>query len=216
MTDKSLFLVGATGRLGGRVLAEALSRGWAVTALVRDPARLSVRHPALRLVQGDVRDRPTLEAALPGHDAVISALGTRRGQEPYETLSAGMAALASAMEAVGPRRLVAVAAAGILQADAQTLRRDKPGYPAAFRQGSAEHLKAWQALQASSLDWTIVCPPELVEGDRDQPLVVQQDFLPSGPKRVAMAALAKRMLDLLEQDAHRGARLGMINRPDQA
>ena len=217
MTDKmrSLFLVGATGRLGGRVLAEALARGWAVTALVRDPARLSVRHPALRLVQGDVRDRLALEAVLPGHDAVVSALGTRRGQEPYETLSDGMAALAAAMAAVGPRRLVAVAAAGILQADARTLRRDMPGYPAAFRRGSAEHLKGWQTLQASGLDWTIVCPPELVEGDRDQPLVVQADYLPPGPKRVAMEALAKLMITLLEEEAHRGVRLGMINTPER-
>ncbi|MFP5502611.1 MAG: NAD(P)-dependent oxidoreductase [Candidatus Sericytochromatia bacterium] len=217
MTDKtrSLFLIGATGRLGGRLLAEALGRGWAVTALVRDPARLAVRHPALRVVRGDVRDRPTLEALLPGHDAVVSALGTRRGQEPYETLSSGMAALAAAMEAVGPRRLVAVAAAGILQADAQTLRRDMPGYPAAFRSGSAEHLKAWQTLQASSLDWTIVCPPELVEGDRDQPLVVQPDYLPAGPKRVSMEALAKLMITLLQEEAHHGVRLGMSNAPER-
>lgn len=209
----SLFLVGATGRLGGRVLAEALSHGWAVTALVRDPARLSVRHPALRVVQGDVRDRQALEALLPGHDAVVSALGTRRGQEPYETLSMGMAALVAAMEAVGPRRLVAVAAAGILQADAQTLRRDMPGYPAAFRRGSAEHFAAWQTLQASGLDWTIVAPPELVEGDRDQPLVVQADYLPVGPKRVAMEALAKLVLDVITEGTYLGARLGMIACP---
>ena len=123
--------------------------------------------------------------------------------------------MVAAMEAVGPRRLVAVAAAGILQADAQTLRRDMPGYPEAFRRGSAEHLKAWQTLQASGLDWTIVCPPELVEGDRDQPLVVQPDYLPAGPKRVSMEALAKLMITLLQEEAHRGVRLGMINDPDR-
>lgn len=209
----SLFLIGATGRLGRHVLHEALGRGWAVTALVRDPARLEMAHPLLRVVAGDVRDRAAIAAALPGHDVVVSALGTRRGQEPYETLSEGMASLVGAMEATGVRRVLVVASAGILQADPQTLRRDVPGYPEAFRRSSAAHLAGYERLRESGLDWTVVGPPELVEGDAEQALVVQQDYLPEGPKRVSMPALARWMLDALGDSNTIGHRYGLINRP---
>lgn len=208
----NLFLIGATGRLGGCVLTEALSRGWSVTALVRDPSRLEVVHPRLRVVAGDVRDSAGLAGLLPGHDAVVSALGTRRGQVPYEVLSEGMAALTGAMTAVGPRRVIAVASAGILQADAATLRRDMPAYPAAFRRSSAAHLAAYETLAASGLDWTVVGPPELVEGEAEQPLVVLENYLPEGPKRVSMPALARWMLDAVNDPGTWGRRYGLINR----
>jgi putative NADH-flavin reductase len=208
-----LFLIGATGRLGGHVLAEALARGHAVTALVRDPARLAIAHPHLRVVAGDVRDAADMAAALGGHDAVVSALGTRRGQASPDVLSEGMAAIASAMAAQGLRRVVAVASAGILQADAVSLRRDRPGYPEAFRRSSAAHLAAYEILRASGLDWTIMAPPELVEGPRDQAIVVQEDYLPDGLRRVAMPALARLMVDELERPRHVRRRVGMIDAP---
>lgn len=208
-----LFLVGASGRLGGHVLEEALARGYAVTALVRDPARLTTRHPALTLVPGDVRDAAVLASAMAGCDAVVSALGTRRGQEAYEVLSEGMAAITSAMATSGVRRIVAVASAGILEADSGGLRRDQPGYPEAFRRSSAAHLAAYETLRTSDLDWTVVGPPELVEGDRDQAIVVREGRLPDGPKRIAMPALARWIVDELAHPAHRHRRVGLVNRP---
>lgn len=208
-----LFLLGATGRLGGHVLRAALARGYAVTALVRDPARLAA--PGLTVVRGDVCDLAALAAALPHHDAVISALGTRRGQEPAEVISEGMRNLVAAMAASGVHRVIAVASAGILQADAERLRRDAPGYPEAFRRSSAAHLEAYGHLRESRLDWTVVCPPELVEGAPEQPLTVAADYLPPGPKRVSMPALAGWMLDALADPATYGHRFGLIDAPPQ-
>jgi putative NADH-flavin reductase len=209
---RTLALVGATGRLGGHVLREALQRGgWCVRALARDPEALPARE-GLAVVRGDVRD-PAAVAALVQHaDVVVSCLGTRTGREHYEVLAEGMAAL---VEALAPRPvpLVVVASAGILDAPDGGLRRDAAGYPAAFRAGSAQHLRAWQMLGASRLTYTTVCPPDLVDGDRHQPLDVLRDVLPAGPKRVSMPALAAWMLDEAERPAHAGHRVGIVNRP---
>lgn len=205
-----LLILGATGRLGGAVLAEALARGWEVAALVRDPARLAVAHPRLTVIQGDVCVSEDVEAAMAGCDAVVSALGTRRGQEPPAMLVTAATNLVAAAHATGVRRLAIVASAGILQADAHSLRRDAPGYPAAFKAGSAAHLAAYEVVAASDLDWTVYCPPELVEGDREALLTVRRDYLPPGPKRVSMPALARLMLDERESGAHRHWRVGVI------
>jgi putative NADH-flavin reductase len=70
----NIALLGATGRLGGAVLEAALAAGHRVTALVRDPSRLGARSERLIVVQGDARDRDTVERSIRGQDAVISAL----------------------------------------------------------------------------------------------------------------------------------------------
>ncbi|MBF3231915.1 NAD(P)H-binding protein, partial [Pseudomonas aeruginosa] len=48
-------LIGATGHVGHYFLNEALQRGHAVTALVRDPSKLAARD-GLGVVQADVSD----------------------------------------------------------------------------------------------------------------------------------------------------------------
>jgi len=53
---RSLLLLGATGKAGRAVLAQALDRGWAVTAFVRDAARLPQGASAdarVRVIVGD-------------------------------------------------------------------------------------------------------------------------------------------------------------------
>src|SRR5256714_6509621 len=54
-----VLIVGATGGTGRQLLAQALERGLEVTALVRNPAKLSVQHPRLKVIQGDVLDSAT-------------------------------------------------------------------------------------------------------------------------------------------------------------
>ncbi len=63
---------GATGRL---IVAEALERGHAVTALVRTPGRLTLDHERLGIVEGDATDPGAVGAAVAGTDAVVSAIG---------------------------------------------------------------------------------------------------------------------------------------------
>ena len=63
---------GATGRVGEHVVRQALAAGHTVTAVVRDPARFDVSHPALEVatVPG-LTDPEVLRAALEGSDAAI-------------------------------------------------------------------------------------------------------------------------------------------------
>ena len=56
-----VLIVGATGGTGRQLVAQALERGYAVTAFVRDPSRLQVDHPQLTVIQGDVLDYGSVE-----------------------------------------------------------------------------------------------------------------------------------------------------------
>jgi putative NADH-flavin reductase len=108
-----VLIVGATGGTGRQLVAQALERGFTVTALVRNPSRLPVDHPRLTVVRGDVLDASSVEAAMRGQEAVLSALGHKQYFYPTRILSEGTSNILRAMETHRVRRLVCETSLGI-------------------------------------------------------------------------------------------------------
>jgi putative NADH-flavin reductase len=75
----SLTVFGATGGVGREVVTQALDDGRHVTAYVRNPAKLTVTHPNLTVITGELTDRDAVQRAVHGADTVISALGPSLG-----------------------------------------------------------------------------------------------------------------------------------------
>jgi len=71
-----VLILGATGRTGREIVAQATEHAYTVTVLVRCPERLDAVDSKIRVLKGDVTDDGTaLTAAVAGQDVVISALG---------------------------------------------------------------------------------------------------------------------------------------------
>lgn len=69
-------VTGATGTVGAAVVSQLLAAGRPVRALVRDVARARTLLPAeVELVAGDVTDRPSVDAAVRGCEAVFHTAG---------------------------------------------------------------------------------------------------------------------------------------------
>ncbi|MFC7028590.1 NAD(P)-dependent oxidoreductase [Halomicroarcula sp. GCM10025710] len=173
-----ILLFGASGRVGSRVLQQARSEGHDVTAFVRDAEEVP---PDVPTVVGDVRDVDAVGDAVPGHDAVCSALGPDN-DDCVPVLEAGMVNIVEAMEAASVERLVAVGADGILQATPARLRLETQEFPDTMRALANAHYRAFEAVRSSSLAWTLVCPPDARRAG-DQPLP-DGDGLPSGRRPV--------------------------------
>ena len=73
----NLLILGATGGTGRALVEQALEQGHIVTAFARDPSKLRTTHPNLRTAKGDILNYHSVETALRGQDAVLSALGVR-------------------------------------------------------------------------------------------------------------------------------------------
>ncbi|MGI9272259.1 MAG: NAD(P)-dependent oxidoreductase [Woeseiaceae bacterium] len=71
--DDSLDIViyGATGKIGSRVVQEALDRGHRVTAVSRNPAQIEMQHDNLAAVKGDLLDKASVTEIVTGQDVVI-------------------------------------------------------------------------------------------------------------------------------------------------
>ena len=111
----------------------------------------------------DILDVISVEAAMPGHQAVLCALGARKGT-PSGTITVGTRHIVAAMERSGVRRLVFESAFGVADS------REKAGFvfskillPLFFKESYEEKARQEAAIRASSLDWTIVRPVRLTD-----------------------------------------------------
>lgn len=108
-----ILIIGATGGTGRALVAEALERGLHVTALARNPSDLRLDNSRLRVVQGDVLDLQSIVKAMPGQQAVLSALGHKRFFYPTRILSEGTRNILAAMDGQGVKRFLCETSLGI-------------------------------------------------------------------------------------------------------
>jgi putative NADH-flavin reductase len=206
-----LLIVGATGGTGRQLVAQALERGHAVTAFVRNPSALKVDHPQLTVVQGDVLDYPSVEEAMRGQEAVISALGHKQFFRPSRILSDGTRNILRAMAAHGVLRFVCETSLGIGDGAGRlgayyTLFVIPVILPLYFWDKTRQE----RLIAASGAEWIIVRPGALTDGAKRGTYrhgLHVGDFL--GTARISRADVADFMLNQVADDRYRGAAPGV-------
>lgn len=157
----SIIVFGATGRSGSAVIKEALKAGYSVTAFVRDPGKMAMSNPKLRVVAGDVLDPASVDRAVAGHDAVVSCLGAGlKGRVRSE----GTRNIIRAMERAGISRLISQSSLGVGDSRANlNFFWKRIMFGLLLRKAYADHGVQERYIRESGLDWTIVRPASLTE-----------------------------------------------------
>lgn len=165
----NILVIGANGGIGRQTVEAALASGFHVTAVLRDPSKLSLVHPDLEIVKGDILAPAGFESHLRGKDAVISAIGVKGGlthDEPTTLYSQGNFRLLEAMRREGIKRVFFISASAV---------EISPVLPVMVRfvakyvlQKLLRHmygdLRAMERLiRQSEADWTIIRPPRLTD-----------------------------------------------------
>ncbi len=174
-----LLIFGATGGTGAALVRQALEAGHEVSAFARNPASIPVpHHERLRALRGDIMDAEQVSRAVAGHDAVLSAVGSR-GPGPTCVYSEGISNVLRAMKAHGVRRLIVTSAAALaddrpsarwLRFLAKPLRRDP----------HSDMRRMEEAVRQSDVTWTLVRLPKLTLGRLTQDYRVSIDKPPPG------------------------------------
>lgn len=156
-----LFILGASGQLGRLIAGEAIIRGHTVTGQSRHPERVP---PGAWPAVGSPLDTGFLAHMLPGHDAVVFALGVDHNG-PTTLFSDATRLLIPAMTAAGVRRLVAITGIGAGET------RGHGGwfyntiiFPLFTRHRYADKSVQEELIAQSCLDWTIVRPGPFADG----------------------------------------------------
>ncbi|HEY0737824.1 MAG TPA: NAD(P)-dependent oxidoreductase [Herpetosiphonaceae bacterium] len=157
-------LFGASGMIGSRILEEALSRNHQVTAVVRDPSRIT-SHPARAVVTGDILNPAQVAEIVAGHDVAINA--TSQGLEPGQTAVDAAHSLLDGLKQAGVQRVLVVGGAGSLEVAPGVQLVDAPGFPPDWRGVASAHRDALGVYREADLDWTYISPSAMIQpGER--------------------------------------------------
>jgi putative NADH-flavin reductase len=164
-----IVVFGASGRMGMKVVEQALEAGHKVTAFLRTPSKIAIQHPNLTLFQGNVMDAAAVENAVAGQEVVLSVLGPTRPPEPgmNNMLETAAKNIVTAMQKYGIRRIISTTGAGVPQGE------DKPKVADRLVNAMLNVLQknfvldasaSARVIQGSDLDWTIVRFPRVMDG----------------------------------------------------
>lgn len=216
-----IVVYGASGRVGSRIVREALSRGHFVTGVTRDRSRITERNPHLTVVEGNILDPDSVYATVKGYDAVISAIGGSNPDSDDPMLSIPRLAAESLVTAL--RRLGPDAPRLLVVGGGSSTLDERPGVPfvdptdpltgprAARVLG---HRKALELLEAThDVTWTFLSPALVMRPGkrtghyRSGNGVVIRDA--DGNSTISMEDYAVAMIDEIETPRHLNERFNV-------
>ncbi|MBV1861444.1 MAG: NAD(P)H-binding protein [Nannocystaceae bacterium] len=204
-------IFGATGNIGRRVVAEALSRGHEVTALGRDATKLQSLPERVTARTGDVGDARHVATLSEGQDLVINA--TRPTSGGVDEVVAMTQGLMDGLDETGTRVLLVGGAATLRVpgAGGKTVLQDARFLPVKARHVGQMSARQYAVCRAETrVNWAYLCPPaNLTPGVRTGRYRLGSDELlldASGHSRLSMEDLAVVLLDEAEQPQHRQVR----------
>lgn len=190
-------IVGASGNVGQRAVAEALARGHHVTAIARKrPEGESV--PGVEWKIADLADPAAMAAALAGNDVVV--LSVRFGDTDFETALDGV-------RRSGVPRLLVVGGAASLEIAPGKVLLDQPDFPDFIKPEATPARAALERLRGETeLDWTFLSPSMMFgPGERTGVFRLGGDALltaADGKSHISYEDYAVALLDEFEQPRH--------------
>ena len=195
-------LFGAGGMIGSRIAQEALARGHEVTAVVRTPGKLALKHDRLKEVVGDASDAASVARVTTGRDAVISAISVA----DQEGLLRATAAQIQGVKQSGAPRLLVVGGAGSLEVAPGLQLVDAPGFPDAYKAPALAHREVLKVYRQADLDWTYLSPAAVISpGERTGKFRLGGDQLVAdakGDSKISAEDYAVAMIDEMETPRH--------------
>lgn len=201
-----IIVFGATGGVGRSVVKQALEHGYEVTAFVRTPDKLKVTGDKLTVVQGDAFHVEQVSAAIAGHDAVVSCLGSNQGMKKSDDLRTMAKNIVAGMQQHGIKRIVYTASAGI--------NDELPGIGGKLMMGVLkqvliDHRAAVDAIQEAGLYYTIVRPMGLTNENVTGQYRESEESVPSKSKTIPRADVAHFILKALGDSTYENKSIGI-------
>jgi uncharacterized protein len=215
-----IVVIGASGHIGGCIFQEALRRGHATTAAVRDVSTFEAT-PAT-VVAVDVFGQAALAAAIAGADVVVSAVGHSASLDDHDYYARAARSLIGVLRAAGTGtgrpRLLVVGGFGSLQTEPGVQFADSgrvPDHAVPEIVGQRDALTYYRTIE--DVQWTYFSPPPggIWPGERTGTYRTALDTYPGGGKshetRVTREDFAVAVIDEAERPQHLFACVAVAN-----
>ncbi|MGK7378850.1 NAD(P)-dependent oxidoreductase [Planococcus sp. 1R117A] len=206
-------IIGASGKAGGLILKEAVSRGHEVTAIVRDASKME--DAAIAYLEKDVFSLTAED--LKQFDVVVNAFGVPP-EKAEQHVEAGRK-LIQALKDAPETRLIVVGGAGSLFVDeARTTRLiETPEFPDAFKAIASNQGQNLADLEeAEGIRWTFLSPAAFfdAEGKRTGHYQIGEDSImvnKKGKSYVSYPDYAIALVDEIENPKHINKRFTVVS-----
>jgi len=203
--NEHLLLLGATGGTGQALIQAALQRGYTLTALVRNVEKATALHPAsdqLEYVEGDALNAADINKALIKPPvAVISSLGIYHALPGNDQLTVATVNVMEAMHASGISRFICISSLGVGDSRGQGNLMVKLIQKTTLRHTLADKEQQEEMIRSSGLDWTIIRPSRLMNGNGPDKFIYWNDQNPASKLiwSINRSDLAGFTLDCLDE-----------------
>lgn len=196
-------IFGGTGKGGRFLVPQALAAGHEVVVLSRNPAKMTLQHEKLTVLQGSIQDAASVDAVIRGSGAVLSSLGANSKEPPF-SISKGFDNILNSMEQQNVHRLIMSVGAVIFDP------LDKPQFANYLFNFIWRHFQTSvfedmsdvvRKVRASDLDWTIVRVPYLSERF-SKPGTLRVGYLGEIGSMITRVDMANFMLKQLDSDTY--------------
>jgi len=216
--DLKIIVYGSTGQAGSRIVNEALVRGYLVTAVSRDVARVKNQHENISAVQGDILDPKSVADLVTGHAAIVVSVrgSSDKSRDPDKTTQHVAARLlVNVLRNMGDQapRLIYVGGAGSLEvapgvpyADSMP-RIMRMFIPRSLRQEiRGQQLTLAYLRTVEDVRWTYISPAKKFKpGERTGDFRIGGDQMLTnarGKSAISMEDFAIALLDEIENASH--------------
>jgi len=215
-----VLVVGATGGSGRGAVEALVAAGHEVTAFARRADAAFPERDGVRRIAGNVTVAADVGRAVQGQDAVIVTLGISqsalrvrlRGPSgtPLDVRSRGTAAVVAAMREHGVRRLVVQSSYGVGATRDRLPLSSRLVFALLLAPQIADHEEQERVVRASGLDWTLVQPVYLTDGDEPAARSTTGD---TEGMRVSRRAVGEVLADLATGTADVGSCVSVSGAP---
>lgn len=208
-----IIIFGATGLVGQELVKQALLDGHYVKAFGRNvyAEHVLTDNKNLELIQGALFDAVQVYEAIKNCDVVLSALGG--GIDGTDkTRSLGIKNIITQMQKANVKRIIAVGGLGVLNFDENALLIDQEDYPTAYLAVGKEHVKAFEYLKQSTVDWTFVCAPNIIPAPATGSFTTKANYAPdTNNYSIQSGDIALFMLKEMHTNEYVKQRVGISN-----
>ncbi|WP_342507305.1 NAD(P)-binding oxidoreductase [Sporosarcina sp. FSL K6-2383] len=201
-----IIVFGATGGVGQSVVKQAVESGFGVTAFVRTPTKLEVTHENLTIIKGNAFNQAEVSAAIAGHDAVVSCLGSSQGMKKSTELQEMAKNIVIGMQEHDVKRIVYTASAGI--------HKELPGISGklimrVLKNTLLDHRAATDYIEAHGLNYTFARPMGLTNGPFSGKYRESITGLPEKSRSIPRADVAHFILKALKDAQYENTSIGI-------
>lgn len=215
-----ILVLGATGRTGKCIIAEASRRGHQVSAIARDPQKLA--DFPVEITIGTPYDYETVEKAIKGCEAVINTINVSRKTEnfwaplraPQDLISTSAAHAIQAMEKTGVKRFIALSTLG-----AGTSWKTIPWFMKVLvsisnlKYAFQDHGRQEKLLINSAMDYTICRAPMLSDKIHPEGAVATPEHTAPASMYLNRSAAAEFFINIIKNGAHIRETISLANKP---